>query len=189
MPIGDDFPQVLDAARLGADWAWAALYRDLVPSARGYLAARGAPDPDDVVGETFLQMVRDLPTFEGGERELRAWVFTIVHHRLLDARRREARRPLQPASDEALVRAGVRAGEVGDVEDEAMAGLTVARLRQLVGRLSADQQDVLLLRLFGDLAIADVAAIVGKRPGAVKALLRRGLASLRKEISREGVPI
>jgi RNA polymerase sigma-70 factor, ECF subfamily len=91
MPFGDDFPQVLDAARLGADWAWAAVYRDLAPSARGYLRARGAPDPDDVVGEAFLQVVRDLPRFEGGERELRAWVFTIVHHRLLDARRREAR--------------------------------------------------------------------------------------------------
>jgi DNA-directed RNA polymerase specialized sigma24 family protein len=34
-----------------------------------------------------------------------------------------------------------------------------------------------------------VATIVGKRPGTVKALLRRGLASLRKEISREGVSI
>jgi RNA polymerase sigma factor (sigma-70 family) len=185
MPFGDDFPQVLDAARLGADWAWAALYRDLAPSARGYLRARGAPDPDDVVGETFLQMVRDLPTFEGGERELRAWLFTIVHHRLLDARRREARRPVHPATDEALV----RAGEIGDVEDEAMSGLTVARVRQLVGRLSSDQQDVLLLRLFGDLPVPDVAAILGKRPGAVKALLRRGLASLRQEMSREGVSI
>jgi RNA polymerase sigma factor (sigma-70 family) len=185
MPFGDDFPQVLDAARLGADHAWAALYRDLAPAARGYLRARGAPDPDDLVGETFLQVVRDLPRFEGGERELRAWVFTIVHHRLLDARRREARRPLQPAADEALV----RAGEIGNAEDEAMASLTVARVRQLVGRLSSDQQDVLLLRLFGDLAIPEVAAIVGKRPGAVKALLRRGLASLRREISREGVSI
>jgi RNA polymerase sigma-70 factor (ECF subfamily) len=185
MPFGDDFPQVLDAARLGADWAWAALYRDLVPSVRGYLRARGAPDPDDLVGETFLQMVRDLPRFEGGERELRAWVFTIVHHRMLDAGRREARRPVRAAPDESLV----RAGEVGNVEDEAMGGLTVARVRRLVGRLSPDQQDVLLLRLFGDLAVTEVASIVHKRPGAVKALLRRGLASLRREISREGVSI
>jgi RNA polymerase sigma factor (sigma-70 family) len=185
MPFGDDFPQVLAAARVGSDRAWTVLYRELAPSVRGYLRARGAPDPDDLVGETFLQMVRDLSRFEGDEREFRAWVFTIVHHRLLDARRRKARRPVQPAADEALL----RAGEVGDVEDEAMAGLTVARVRQLVGRLSADQQDVLLLRLFGDLAVPDVATIVGKRPGAVKALLRRGLASLRREISREGVSI
>jgi RNA polymerase sigma factor (sigma-70 family) len=185
MPFGDDFPQILDAARLGAEWAWADLYRDLAPSVRGYLRARGATEPDDLLGEVFLQVVRDLPRFEGGEREFRTWTFTIVHHRLLDDRRRRIRRPVEAAP--AAVLEG--AAEIGDVEDEAIGGLTVGRVRDLVGRLSPDQQDVLLLRLFGDLALADVATIVGKRPGAVKALLRRGLASLRKELSREGVSI
>jgi RNA polymerase sigma factor (sigma-70 family) len=185
MPFGDDFPQILAAARLGSEWAWAALYRELAPVARGYLRARGAVEADDLLGESFLQVVRDLPRFEGDEREFRTWMFTIVHHRLLDARRREVRRPVRPTPEDALV----RAGEVGDVEDEAMTGLTVAQVRQLVGRLSAEQQDVLLLRLFGDLTVPEVAAIVRKRPGAVKALLRRGLASLRREISRAGVSI
>ena len=185
MPFGDDFPQILAAARTGADGAWTALYRDLAPSVRGYLRARGALEPDDLVGEVFLQVVRDLHRFEGGEREFRTWMFTIVHHRLLDDGRRRSRRPVEPSPSEVLE----AFGELGDVEEEAIAGLTVARVRQFVGRLSPDQQDVLLLRLLGDLAIDDVAAIVGKRPGAVKALLRRGLASLRRELSREGVSI
>ena len=185
MPLGDDFPQVIAAARLGAEWAWTALYRDLAPSVRGYLRARGATEPDDLLGEVFLQLVRDLGRFEGDEREFRAWAFTVVHHRLLDDGRSRSRRPVQASSDEVLE----AFGGIGDVEDEAMAGLTVARVRQLVGRLSPDQQDVLLLRLFGDLATEDVAAIVGKRPGAVKALMRRGLASLRREMSKEGVSI
>jgi RNA polymerase sigma-70 factor (ECF subfamily) len=185
MPFGDDFPQILAAARVGADRAWTALYRDLAPSVRGYLRARGALEPDDLVGEVFLQVVRDIDRFEGGEREFRTWVFTIVHHRLLDDGRRRSRRPVAPVPSEVLV----AFGELGDVEEEAIAGLTVARVRQFVGRLSPGQQDVLLLRLFGDLAIDDVAAIVGKRTGAVKALLRRGLASLRREMSKEGVSI
>jgi RNA polymerase sigma factor (sigma-70 family) len=185
MAFGDDFPQILAAARVGADWAWTALYRDLTPSVRGYLRAHGALEPDDLVGEVFLQTVRDLDRFEGGEREFRTWVFTIVHHRLLDDGRRRSRRPVEPAPSEVLV----RFGELGDVEEEAITGLTVTRIRQFVGRLSPDQRDVVLLRLFGDLATDDVAAIVGKRPGAVKALLRRGLASLRREMSREGVSI
>jgi RNA polymerase sigma factor (sigma-70 family) len=185
MQLGDDFPQVLAAARLGAEWAWAVLYRDLSPSIRGYLRARGAAEPDDLLGEVFLQVVRDLDRFDGGEREFRTWLFTIVHHRWLDDRRRHLRRPVQAAPTEVLE----RAGEIGDVEDEAIGGLTAARVRELVSRLSPDQQDVLLLRLFADLAVPDVARVVGKRPGAVKALLRRGLASLRKEISKEGVSI
>jgi len=185
MSLGDDFAQVLTAARLGAEWAWTALYRDLAPSVRGYLGARGALEPDDLLGEVFLQLVRDLRRFDGDEREFRTWVFTVVHHRLLDDRRRRARRPVEASPDEVLE----AFSELGDVETEAIGGLTAARIRQLVGRLSPDQQDVLLLRLFGDLATGEVAAIVGKRPGAVKALLRRGLASLRREISKEGVSI
>lgn len=185
MPIGDDFPQVLAAARLGAGWAWTALYRDLAPSVNGYLRARGAIEPDDLLGEVFLQLVRDLGRFDGDEREFRAWAFTVVHHRLLDDRRRRSRRPVEASPDEALEAFGA----IGDVEDEAIGGLTASRVRQLVGRLSPDQQDVLLLKLFGDLATEDVATIVGKRPGAVKAVLRRGLASLRKEMSKEGVSI
>jgi RNA polymerase sigma-70 factor (ECF subfamily) len=183
--FGEDFPQVLAAARLGAEWAWSALYRDLVPSVRGYVRARGAAEPDDVVGEVFLQVVRDLGRFDGGEREFRTWLFTIAHHRMLDARRREVRRAVQAAPDRVLE----DAGDIGNVEDDAIAGLTVIRVRELVGRLSPDQQDVLLLRLFGDLTGPEIGAIVGKRTGAVKALLRRGLASLRKEISKEAVSI
>jgi RNA polymerase sigma factor (sigma-70 family) len=183
--LGDDFPQVLAAARLGAEWAWTVLYDELAPSVRGYLRARGASEPDDLVGEVFLQLVRDLARFDGGEREFRTWVFTSVHHRLLDARRRELRRPAVATPDGVLE----HAGEVGDVEDEAMAALTIARVRDLLGKLSPDQQDVLLLRLFGDLTVPEISAIVRKRPGAVKALLRRGLAALRRAISTEAVSI
>ena len=183
--LGDGFPPVLAAARLGAEWAWTALYEDLAPSVRSYVRARGAPEPDDLTGEVFLQLVRDLERFDGGEREFRTWVFTIVHHRMLDARRRDLRRPVRPATGAMLQ----RAGDVGDVEDEAMTGLTVARVRELVGRLSPDQQDVLLLRLFGDLTVPEISAIVAKRESAVKALLRRGLAGLRRAISKEAVSI
>jgi RNA polymerase sigma-70 factor (ECF subfamily) len=183
--FGDDFPRLLAAARLGAEWAWGRLYRELAPSVLGYLRAGGAVEPEDVLGEVFLQVVRDLARFQGGEPEFRRWLFTIAHHRMLDARRRERRRPVEAAPDEVLERRGA----LGDAEDEAMAALGAERVRMLVRTLTTDQQDVLFLRLFGDLAVDDVAAILGKRPGAVKALQRRGLAALRGEISREGVPL
>ncbi|MGH2695177.1 MAG: RNA polymerase sigma factor [Actinomycetota bacterium] len=84
MPLGEGFATTLAAARLGAEWAWGALYDDLAPAVTGYLRARGAPEPDDLTGEVFLQIVRDLRGFSGNEREFRSWVFTITHHRLLD---------------------------------------------------------------------------------------------------------
>jgi len=48
---------------------------------------------------------------------------------------------------------------------------------------------VLLLRMVADLSIEEIARILDKRPGAVKALQRRGLAQLRKKISTQGVSL
>jgi RNA polymerase sigma factor (sigma-70 family) len=183
MPLGESFATTLEAARLGAEWAWDALYEDLAPAVTGYLRARGTPEPEDLTGEVFLQIVRDLRGFNGGERDFRAWVFTIAHHRLLDDLRYRQRRPVEPAEHPEI-------GEgVPGPEESALASVAVERIRAALGRLSPDQRDVLLLRLFGRLTVAEVALVVGKREGAVKALQRRGLASLRRHLLKEGVTL
>jgi RNA polymerase sigma-70 factor (ECF subfamily) len=185
MSLGEDFPTILLAARTGAEWAWALIYRDLAPSVRGYLRGRGAPEPDDLTGDVFLQVVRDLHTFAGDERDLRTWVFTVAHHRLIDDHRYRTRRPLDPAPDEVLQ----SEGRPRDPEDEALQSLQAGRVLEVIGRLSPDQQDVLLMRLLGELTVDEVANALGKRPGAVKALQRRGLASLKRELAKEGVTL
>jgi len=174
-----DFDAVLQAARAEAEWAWAALYDGLQPSILGYLRAQRAADPEDLAGEVFLQIVRDLARFEGEERDFRAWAFTIAHHRLLDDRRGRGRRPEAPATDAVIE----RHGPTGDVEVEALEALGTEHVRRLIDGLARDQRHVLLLRILGDLTIEEVARVVRKRPGAVKALQRRGLAALRRALS------
>ena len=175
-----DFDTVLTAARAGAEWAWGRLYADLAPTVTGYLRAHGAAEPDDLTGEAFLQVVRGLPRFTGDERDFRSWVFTIVHRRLIDERRRQVRRPADPAPPEDVA---LLAGTGGDVADEAQARLDDRRVRAAIAALPADQRSVLLLRILGDMTVEEVARAVDKRPGAVKALQRRGL----KRIEREGL--
>lgn len=185
MGLGESFDGVLAAARTGQEWAWRALYGGLAPRVRGYLRARGGEaDPDDLVGEVFLHVVRDLPRFEGGEREFRAWVMTIAHHRLLDERRRRARRPAEAASPEQVLEE-----PGGDVEEEALTRMGDQRARRALARLSEEQRSVLLLRVLGDLTVEQVARALGKTPGAVKALQRRGLERLKREISRLDVTL
>ena len=63
-------------------------YRRLAPTVLGYLRARRVPDAEDVLGEVFLQVARDLPRFRGdSEDDLRRWVMTIAHNRMADAAR------------------------------------------------------------------------------------------------------
>jgi RNA polymerase sigma-70 factor (ECF subfamily) len=182
--LGAQFPDVLAAARTGADWAWTTIYRDLAPVVLGYLRARRASEPEDLTGEVFLQVVRDLPRFDGGEREFRAWVFVIVHHRLVDEGRRRTRRPAELVPE---VSAETHSPE--DVETQVLEGAAAERVRGILEQLPPDQRDVLLLRVLGDLTVDEVASVIGKSSGAVKALQRRGLAAVKVTLSQEGVTL
>ena len=185
MALGENFDATLRAARTGEEWAWRALYAEFAPALLGYLRARRADQPDDLLGEVMLQIVRDLSSFDGGKDEFRAWVFTIAHHRLLDHRRRSARRPAEPTPAPELE----RLGPLGDTEEDALRALSVERVGRLLAQLSPDQQNVILLRVLGELPSEQVAQVIGKTAGAVKALQRRGLEAIRLELERERVTL
>ena len=139
----------------------------------GLLRVQGAADPDDVTSEVFVGVLRSLASFSGSEEQFRSWVFTIAHRRLVDERRRAGRRPqvshdADPHEDIATASA----------EHQALQRLSADRVRQLCERLVPDQRDVLVLRLMSGLTVEEVAAALGKSPGAVKI----GRASCRERV-------
>ena len=145
------------------------MYHQLAPAVRGYLRGQRVPDPDDLLGEVFLQVARSLPRFRGNEGEdLRRWVFTIARNRVIDEGRRRARRP-DPASFDAA------AAETAGPPDD---GPLDPDLVRAMGTLPADQREVVGLRFIADLSLEDVARITGRSTGAVKAMQARGLANL-----------
>ena len=177
------FDALLPAVRDGAPWAWQYLYERLAPAVAGYLRAQGAREVDDLTSETFLGVVRGIRRFTGDEAQLRSWVFVIAHRRLQDERRRRATRP------DPLPLEDVPPSPSGDAESEALHRLATARVRAVCARLAPDQRDVLLLRLVADLTVDQIAQVLGKTPGAVKALQRRGFEAVRRTLEREGVPL
>lgn len=180
---GEQFGAVLDAARAGADWAWARIYDALAPTLLGYLRAQGAPDADWVCGEVFAQLVRDIGRFSGDEAGFRSWVFVMAHHRLVDDVRRRKRRP--EASSGLSAFAAVE--DPDDVETQVMQAAAEAELRSIMDELTPPQRDVLLLRIFAGLTLEEVATAMGRRVGAVKALQRRGLEAVRTKIAERGL--
>jgi RNA polymerase sigma factor (sigma-70 family) len=136
-----------------------------------------------VTSDVFMSVFTRLGSFQGEEDSFRAWVFTIAHHRLVDERRRLARRPA--IADNTLDRLSQVSG--GDVEDEAARRISDARVRALCASLPPDQRDVLLLRMAADLTLAQTADALGKSVGAVKALQHRAVAALRRSLHQEVV--
>ena len=179
---GESFAPILEAARADAPWAYARLYEWLAGPVAGYLRAQGAPDADDLTSEVFLGVFQGLGRFEGTAEQFRSWVFTIAHRRLTDDRRRRGRRGTAVPLDEAAVPA------VPGADGAALDRLGGTWVTEALAGLAPDQRDVLLLRVLADLTGEQVADALGTRPGAVKALQRRGLAALRRKIDAGAYP-
>lgn len=177
------FDGLLAAARQGDEAAWSEIWGELSPAVLGYLRASSLPDPEDTLSEAFLQAARDLHKFDGDWQGFRGWVFTIAHHRLIDARRHAARRPVdlvaEPPEPERA--------PASDAATEALEKIGAEEVHRVLESISADQRAVLLLRILGDLSLEQAAEALGKRTGAVKQLQRRGLLAVKRQLEREGV--
>ena len=148
-------------------------YRALAPAVLGYLRAQRATDPEDLLGEVFLQVARDFKRFRGDDDALRRWVFSIAHNRLVDDHRRRARRP------------AVHDVDVPDQEAPPAREPFDPALVEALASLSAEQREVVVLRFVADLPLEVVARITGRKVGAVKALQHRALENLARAVSRE----
>jgi RNA polymerase sigma-70 factor, ECF subfamily len=131
---------------------------------------------EDLTGTAFVSAIEALPRFRGPIEALGGWLFQIARHDLYDYRRRQARSRIEPLEDN-LYEAALADGGV-DPEELAIERLEGTRVLAALRKLSPDQREVLLLRMAGGLTAPEVAAILGKTTGAVKALQHRGLASL-----------
>jgi RNA polymerase sigma factor (sigma-70 family) len=179
--VSDDrLNSLLPAAREGSEAAWAEIFQELAPAVLGYLRVSGEAEPEDALGEVFLQVARDIGRFDGNWPRFRSWVFTIAHHRMIDAGRRRARRPVEPVAEPPEP----PTTPVDTASEEALARISAEEVHEVLGELSEGQRAVLLLRVVGDLSVEEVAKAIGKRPGAVKQLQRRGLAAVQKELAR-----
>ena len=163
----------LARASAGDEAGFLELWRSLQPRLLRFLRVIGCDDPDDVASETWLQVVRDLHKFSGGEEDFRRWLFTIGRHRAIDAARARSRRPAAPMATGLDILADEQM-----VEDQVLDGISVRAAIALLAGLSRDQAETVALRVIAGLDTPDVAKILGKSAGAVRVALHRGLKTL-----------
>jgi RNA polymerase sigma-70 factor (ECF subfamily) len=176
VPEHHPFGVILAAARVGDGDAFTTLFESLARPVAGYLRGRGVDDVDGATNEVFLRVFTRIADFDGGESQFRSWVFTIAHNLALDEQRAHARRATCVAIDQHVARL---ASEYETVENDVV---SAGRVDDLLATLSCDQRDVILLRFVSDLSIEQAALVLGKRVPAVKALQRRALDALRREL-------
>jgi len=173
-----DLPALVEQARGSDAAAWEELYRLLYPRLLAYAAHQVGPDrAADAVGETMVRAVAKIERFSWRGAGFEGWVFAILRNVITDGHRRERRAERGPfavdVDDGPLPGDGVLADEEERV------------VRRAFARLCPDDQEVLYLRVVAGLSSEEVAAVVGKRGGAVRMAQSRALDRLR-ELLRDG---
>jgi len=178
--LGEQFSDVLSAARTGAPWALEALYREFHPPVLAFLRARAPSEAEDLASDVFVAVAEGLGRFEGDEDGFRSWLFTITYRQVGQLRRRMGRRRTEPLPADEV---GERVPP-GDAESDAMAAISTQQALDLIATLPPAQGEVLLLRVVADLPVDEVATILGKRPTAVRALQHRAVVGLARRAAR-----
>lgn len=176
----DDLEEALTRARAGHEDGFVLLYRGLQPGILRYVAALVGGDAEDVAAEAWLQVARDLRGFSGDLDGFRGWVATIARHRALDHLRARARRPV--VLDDLVALADRPAGD--DTSEHALERLRTAQAVALVASLPREMAEAVMLRAVVGLDVAGTAAVLGKRPTAVRVAAHRGLKRLAEQLRR-----
>lgn len=163
-PVEAALERALSAARRGDEQAFRTVYRDVQPKLLRYLQSLVGADADDVSSDAWLQISRDLHTFQGDYDRFRGWASIIARNRAIDHIRRAARRPSDPTPVEDLLEV------IGqhDTERDALDRVSADRAVALIATLPRDQAEAVLLRVVIGLEAKEVARVLGKRPGAVR---------------------
>lgn len=149
------------------------IYRAHVQAIYRYIYVRvGRPDvAEDLTSEVFLKALESIRTFDYRGIPVAAWLFRIAHDRVVDYFRKAGRE----------VPIAIGEGPSEDSSSDHPAGLT---LRWAMERLTSEQQQVLILRFGEGRTSREIAKILGKTEGAVKALQHRALATLRRLLEK-----
>ena len=128
---------------------------------------------EDLTADVFLRMVESVKAEKAWQSSLTGWLYRIAHNLVIDYYRRQSKRD-GPSLDERLVAA---------VESPSLRMDTLLvqdQLRAAIQTLTEEQQQVVVLKFVEDLNNAEVAEVLGKTEGAVKALQHRALIALRR---------
>jgi RNA polymerase sigma-70 factor, ECF subfamily len=183
--IGQEFKDVLAAARGGSEAAFSRLWRDGNPVLLRYLRVIAPEVAEDVAADTWLHVVRGLAGFRGDERAWRAWLFTTARRRVVDEVRRRSRRPVRALEEVLPGRLPVSP----DAADLAIEHMSTRSAMALVARLPAHQAEVIMLRVVAGLDTETVARLMRRSPGAVRVAAHRGLRRMAEILAEADVTL
>jgi len=178
----EDTSALVARARAADEDAWETLYRRAYPRLLAYAMRRlDAHGAKDAVSETMARAVANIGRYRPvpGTGGFDGWLFGICRHVVLDAQRAAGRRGYGPPPESV---------SHTDPAEGLLSAEEASAVRQAFARLSDADRELLELRVVAGLSAEEAAAVLGRRPGAVRMAQSRALTRLRRHLGEvEGV--
>lgn len=174
----EDEKTLIELARCRDQAAISELYQRNVDAIYRYMAHRVSESTvaEDLTAQVFLRALESIENYTDTGLPFSAWLYRIAHARVVDYWRSQRRRP-QVELDE-----GMPADDTGASALEIKADC--AALNQAIRLLSDEQQQVVILKFYAGLSNLEIAHILGKTEGAIKALQHRALGALARILEK-----
>lgn len=136
---------------------------------------------EDLTAQVFLKMLEAIRSDKGWHSSFSGWLYRIAHNAVIDYYRQRDRQQ-QVSLEDTLTTTASDHNPVVMAE----ASLDAQRLRTAIGRLTEEQNEVITLRFLEGYSIGEVAEMLDKTEGSIKALQYRAVTTLRQLLQHEG---
>lgn len=179
--ITDDNAVVLACG--GNPEAFSYLYEKNVTRIYNYIYYRigSASDAEDITSRVFYRAFGHINSYVDKGVPFSAWLYRIAHNLIANWHRDNLRRKEVPLEDHLDL-----PHKADQPERMLEKNQEMALLLKAIRRISADRQQLILLKYLEDLSNAEIAQIMGRSEGAIKSLYHRALIALREEMDEIG---
>ncbi len=173
--------ELVQRAVSGDSEAFATLYDRYIEAIYRFVFFRVSEEQtaEDLTSHIFLKAWDNLSSYQFRGLPFRAWLFRIARNSVIDYYRTfKETTPLEP-------NAVTEPDLAAEVDSKVERQLQAEEIRLALRQLTEDQRQVLTLRFIEGLSTGEVAKILGKRQGAIRALQMRGLQALAEIVGNE----
>ena len=160
----------------------AELFRTLGASVYGYAVSvlANAAEAEEVLSETFLRVCKNKEQYSG-LGSLRAWVFSIAHRLCMDVLRGKKKSTKSVSLPEQLVSADPSPALLSQKQEQR------AIIAEALERLSAEQKEVVMLKIYGDLTFLQISQALGIPLNTALGRMRYALINLKKKMKENSL--
>ena len=169
-------------AKSGDGEAFTRLYDGYVERIYRYVYFRVSDDTatEDLVSQVFLKAWQNLDRYKIGGSPFVAWLYTIARNQVIDHYR--SKREMVSLEEAANLPA-----DTENPDEQVQLRFDLEAMRDALQLLSADQQQVLILKYIAGLPNPDIARIMNKQEGTIRGLQMRGLQVLAKHMHQKEI--